>query len=281
MHLADPVEIHSWRAELSLAFERRGGRTVLAQRRHEGPLVGQKPLYPEGDAVCHAILVHPPGGIAGGDELVFRTHGGAGTHVLLTTPAATKWYRSLGAWAKQCTRIEAGSSACVEWLPQESIVFNAARASISLDVDLAADAVFIGWDILCFGRTGAGESFSQGECRLHSCIRRERRPVWFERGVLRAGDRLCTSPAGLHGRSVCGTLVAAAPGIDRALLAACRGERVGASDVAAVTQTPDVLVVRYLGHSSAAAREYFQRIWRLVRPALAARPAQTPRIWNT
>jgi urease accessory protein len=281
MYIADPIEISRWRAELALEFERRGGRTVLAKRRHEGPLVIQKPLYPEGDAVCHAILVHPPAGIAGGDELVFRARADTGSHALLTTPAATRWYRSIGAWAKQCTRIEAAPSACVEWLPQESIVFNAALADISLDVELAADAVFIGWDILCLGRTAAGESFTQGECRLRSLIRRDGRPIWSERGRLHAGGRLIRSPAGLHGRTVCGTFVAAAPRMDRALLDACRSERVRCSGLAAVTQLPDVLIARYSGDSSEAARDYFQRVWRHVRPAVVARPAQMPRIWNT
>src|SRR5258705_8841660 len=100
MQLAEPI-LASWKAELRLEFERREGRTVLAKRRHDGPLVVQKPLYPEGGAVCHAILVHPPAGIAGGDELEFSACAGEGAHALLTTPGAGKWYRSGGAWARQ------------------------------------------------------------------------------------------------------------------------------------------------------------------------------------
>src|SRR3982075_4786468 len=100
MQLAEPI-LASWKAELRLEFERREGRTVLAKRRHEGPLVVQKPLYPEGDAVGHAIVVHPPAGIAGGDELEFSARADEGAHALLTTPGAGKWYRSGGAWARQ------------------------------------------------------------------------------------------------------------------------------------------------------------------------------------
>src|SRR5688572_14989050 len=101
MQLADPVHVRSWRAELALTYERRAARTVLASRRHDGPLVVQKPLYPEGDAVCHTILVHPPGGIAGGDALVIDVDANAASHVLLTTPAAAKWYRTAGPEASQ------------------------------------------------------------------------------------------------------------------------------------------------------------------------------------
>ncbi len=280
MDVPDPFTIRRWRAELALEFEWRDGRTVLARRRHEGLLVVQKPLYPEGDAVCHSILVHPPGGIAGGDELTFEARAGEHANVLLTTPAAAKWYRSKDAWAKQCTRIDAADGACVEWLPQESIVFDGARAEIALEVDLHGDAVFIGWDTFCMGRAGSGEAFTRGECRLLNCISRNNRVIWLERGLMRAGDRFFTSAAGLNGSTVFGTFVAAGAAIDRALVDRCRTEE--AHDArAAVTQTPGVLIVRYVGDSSEAAREYFHRVWRHVRPVLAGRPAQLARIWNT
>ena len=280
MGVAEPVEVHGWRGELALEFAKRGGRTTLAQRRHDGPLVVQKPLYPEGDGVCHAILVHPPGGIAGGDQLFFDARAGADTHVLLTTPAAGKWYRSIGPWAQQSTKIEAAAGACVEWLPQETIIFDRARANISLEVELDANSVFIGWEILCLGRTGAGERYTEGECRFHSRISREDKVIWFERGLMPAGGLFCTSAAGLGGATVCGTMIAAAEGVSRDLLTACRTEA-PIQGRAAVTQMPDVLVARYVGDSSESARNYFQRVWAHVRPALTGRAAVTPRIWST
>jgi urease accessory protein len=280
MNVVDPVLVQRWRAELALEFERRDGRTVLARRRHEGPLVVQKPLYPEGESTCHSILVHPPGGMAGGDELIVDARVGPHAQVLLTTPAAAKWYRSLGPWAKQRTRIDGAAGACAEWLPQESIVFDGARAEISLDVKLHGDAVFVGWDAFCLGRAGSGEAFTRGECCVCTHLSRDDKAIFFERGHVRAGDRFFASPAGLDEHTVFGAFLAASEAVDRALLQRCRGETADKARTA-VTHLPGVLIARYLGDSTQEARDYFQRIWQHVRPALAAKPAKIPRIWNT
>src|SRR5512147_1863763 len=170
MQLAEPVA-QSWSARLQLGFEQRAGRTVLAERRHDGPLVVQKPLYPEGDAVCHAIVVHPPAGIAGGDELELHARAGDGAHALLTTPGAGKWYRSAGPWASQKLRFEVAGA--LEWLPQETIVFEGALARLSTQVRLQGDARYLGWEILCLGRTGSGEKFGKGEVRLDTALYRD------------------------------------------------------------------------------------------------------------
>jgi len=280
MRLADPIHLRSWRAELALEYERRGPRTVLAARRHDGPLVVQKPLYPEGDAVCHTIVVHPPAGIAGGDELDIAVRAGDGAHALLTTPGAGKWYRSMGPWARQSLVIEAQAGATVEWLPQEAIAFDGALADMRAEVKLAADAVYIGWELLCLGRTGSGERYTAGECRLRTQIWRDHRPLWFERGRIEAGGIVATSAAGLVGHTVCGTLLAAAPGIATELLAACRAGPPAAGE-SAVTLLPGLLVARYLGDSSEAARQHFTRLWRILRPALTGREGVEPRIWRT
>jgi urease accessory protein len=141
----------TWRARLALAFERRGERSVLATREHDGPLVVQKPLHPEGPEVCHAIIVHPPAGIAAGDRLVMDIAARERAHALLTTPGAAKWYRSAGAWARQHVSIEARALSHVEWLPQETIIFDAARADIRWDARLEGDARLIAWDIVRLG----------------------------------------------------------------------------------------------------------------------------------
>src|SRR5262249_47376317 len=152
----------SWRARLALHIERDGTRSRLAQRAHEGPLVVQKPLYPEGDAVCQCIVVHPPGGIAGGDALEIDVDVGEDAWLQLTTPGAAKWYRAAGLRATQDVRIRIAAGATCEWLPQATIVFDGVDAASALRVDLAADSAYLGWDIVCLGRTASNERFAHG-----------------------------------------------------------------------------------------------------------------------
>jgi len=265
--LSDPLAA-GWRAELSLGFERDAERTVLARRRHDGPLVVQKPLYPEGGEVCHAIVVHPPAGVAGGDELVLDVQTEKAAFAQLTTPGAGKWYRSAGPWAAQ--RLAFGVAGTLEWLPQETIVFDGALADLSTEVRLRADARYIGWEILCLGRAGSGERFTRGTMRLGSRISRDGKLIWLERGRIDGGGRLMQSHAGLAGHCVCGTLVAAAPNV-----APQRAEGL------AVTVLPGVLIARYLGDSTEEAKRLFVRLWSVLRPQLLGREAREPRIWRT
>jgi urease accessory protein len=273
-----------WQARLDLRFERRADTTVLASCRHFGPLRVQKALHPEGPGICHAIVLHPPSGIVGGDQLDIAIDVADGAHALLTTPGAGKWYRSAGALATQGLHIKVGLGGTAEWLPQETIVFSGAQAHISSQVELAAGARFLGWELLCLGRRASGEQFSQGELRLGTSITRAGQPLWFERGRIDGGGPLLDSPIGLAGFSVCGTLLATGE-VDPSLLAECR--RVVATEAGAqvgTTASPgpsSLFVARYLGHSSEAARHWFVGLWRHLRPALLGAPAQSPRIWNT
>ena len=123
MRVAEPV-LAPWKADLSLGFSCRNRKSVLTEKHSDGPLVVQKPLYPEGDAVCHAIVVHPPGGIAGGDELHLKVKAGPESAALLTTPGAGKWYRSAGPWASQKLCFEVDG--VLEWLPRVVLIGGAA-----------------------------------------------------------------------------------------------------------------------------------------------------------
>lgn len=271
MQLAEPVRA-SWRAALSLSFASREGRTVMAQNLSQGPLVVQKPLYPEGPDVCHAIVVHPPGGIVGGDELLLSCAVGSEANVLLTTPGAGKWYRSAGPWAQQKLAFEVQGT--LEWLPRETIVFDGALGRLECEVRLGAQARYLGWEIVCLGRTGSGERFERGEVGLDTRVVRDGKPLWLERGKLQAAARLMRSAVGLAGHSVFGTLLAAAPAFDAALVNECR-------QFAAVTRVPGLLVARYLGDSTEEAFERFTSVWSLLRPAVTGRAPVVPRIWRT
>ena len=259
-----------WAAHLTLGFGRDGARTVLVKREAAGPLVVQKPLYPEGEEVCHAIVVHPPGGIAGGDQLSLEVNGEG--HAVLTTPGAAKWYRSAGPWARQKLAFEVGGT--LEWLPRETIVFDGALAELACEVRLTGAARYIGWEIVCLGRTGSGERFSRGTLRVDTRIARDGKLLWMERGEIDGGSALMRSPVGLAGKSVFGSLIAAEPAFEASIVNRCR-------DMAATTVLPGLLIARYLGDSTEEAFDRFRALWALLRPEVAGRSAVEPRIWKT
>lgn len=272
----------AWQASLNLGFADDAGTTRLVERSHCGPLRVQKPLYPEGRAVCHAIMIHPPGGVVGGDQLATTVSAGAHTHVLLATPGATKWYRAHGKLSRQQVRIDVGAGASVEWLPQESIFFDQAQVTLSHQVELAADASYIGCDIICLGRRASGEAFTQGAISQHSQIRRGGKLLWWEQGVLTAGGERQASPLGLHGHSVCATLIAVGQVLPATLLAGLRALEIDAAGASlGATHMKNLLVLRYLGDDSQVARRLMMAAWQQLRPHLLGRPGQVPRIWNT
>ena len=268
-------------AELTLRYEKRDGRSVLAQRRHHGPLLVQKPFYPEGDEVCHSVIVHPPGGIVAGDRLDIHVAVEPNAHALITTPGATKWYRSDGALAEQHVSITVGSGARLEWFPQEAIVFNSARARQTICVELADDARYLAWDILMLGRIAAQERYTAGRYQQDWRITRDGMPLWLERGVISGNSSLLNSPIGLAGCPVIATLIAVGTAPNAALVAACRAITAGAEARVAITALPCVLSARYLGHQVEDAKNFLQSIWRELRPHYVGRAVQTPRIWST
>ena len=293
-----------WHAQIKLGFIRAGAATRLDERVHHGPLRVQKALYPEGPEVCQAIVLHPPSGVAGGDQLHVAAHVGAQAHAQLTTPGAGKWYRSGGPEAAQEIDFSVASGAILEWLPQETIVFDGAIGRMTTRVKIAADSRYLGWEILCLGRRAAGERFARGHLALHTRIENAPlsgcapqvkgpmaqaplggagQPIWLERGEIGGDDPLLASVAGWANASVSGSLLATLQDGDdvAALLAACRASVPADGAEHALTALPGVLVARYLGDHSEAARLWFVALWQLLRPALLGRPAVPPRIWNT
>ncbi len=281
MKAVEAVALRTWDAALDLAYAMRGGRTVLARRSNRGPLAVQKPLYPEGDPVCHTIVLHPPGGIAGGDRLAITVNLQAGANALLTTPGATKWYRSAVLEAAQDVEITAAAGAVCEWLPQENIFFNAANATNAIAVSLERSAVFCGWDVMCFGRTASGERFESGSVRQRLRVTRAGHPLFEELGTIEGGGALLDSPVGMAGLPVCGTFLLAGMEISKPALDQCRGTVPAGKAKWGVTRMPELFVARYLGPSAEQAREYFISIWKIVRPLYSQRAMQIPRIWAT
>jgi urease accessory protein len=268
-----------WRARLALDCARRAERSVLVERWHEGPLVIQKPLYPEGNDVCHAIVVHPPGGIAGGDELDIAINVRTDAKLLVTTPGATRWYKANGRSACQRLRIAVETAACVEWLPQENILFDAAHARMEAEITLSEGARYIGWEVCCFGRIASGERFTEGVLRQMTAVRIAGRLVWNERVMLDASERLFASRLGLARQPVTGTMLVAGARIEPNVRDRCReilrGVEAGASTL------PEVFVARYIGASAEQCRKLFSALWAELRPAVLGREACVPRIWRT
>ncbi len=273
--------VTGWRAELALGFVARDGRSVLDRRRHLGPLQVQRPFYPEGDTVCHVYLLHPPGGVVGGDQLRIDVNVDAGAQALVTTPAAGKLYRSAGRLAAIDQHLTVAADATLEWLPQETIVFDGAHAVVNTQVDLAAKANFIGWEIVCLGRPASNEVLEHGLLRQRFEIRRDNTPVWVEASRYTGGGDVLDASWGLRGHSVSGTLVCttAIPGLVaqvREAWAAIPGDV-----LVSATQLDQVLVCRYLGDDAEQARAFFSAAWSVLRPAVLGRVACEPRIWAT
>jgi urease accessory protein len=186
----------SWHAHLSIDYTLESGKT-LARHQHSGPLRILQSLYPEGDTICHNVLVHPPGGLVGGDTLEIAVHAHAGSHGLITTPGATRFYRSEGALALQTTHLQLDSASRLEWLPLEALCYSACQAENRLTMDVAPGAELIGWDVTALGLPHADQPFVLGQFHQHI----EVPGVWLERGTLAAEDtRLLDGPVGLAGQ---------------------------------------------------------------------------------
>ncbi len=279
------AEAGGWSASLALGFAADdGGATILSRRAHRGPFLVQRPFFPEGREVCHVYLLHPPGGLVGGDELRLELAVGAGARALVTTPAAGKAYRTLGPVARQSQRLAVEAGGTLEWLPQETIVYDGADLEIATEVDLAPGARFIGAETICFGLPARGAPFQRGSYRQSFALRRDGVPALVERARFDGGGEAQAAAWGLGGATVLTAIVASpAPGaavLERLQADAGRlpaGDRAGATVVA----DGDLLVVRHLGTGAERARRFVHHTWGVLRAALFDRAPVAPRIWST
>jgi urease accessory protein len=274
-----------WHARLQLSYTVESARTV-ARFEHHGPLRILQSLYPEGDAICHNVLVHPPGGLVGGDTLDITATVGPGAHGLLTTPGATRFYRSAGERALQRTHLTLEENARMEWLPLEALCYNACNAENHLTLKLAPGAECVGWDVTALGLPHAGQPFETGRFVQHIEVPGQ----WLERGLIDAADhRLLQSPLGLAGQRcmaslffVTGTPLAKARR-DTALDAARAVMDAHALRATAGATSPNgqVVVLRVLAPLVEPAADLLRQVWQLWRQHFWQLPVTVPRIWST
>jgi urease accessory protein len=268
----------SWVGSLSLDFERSGHQTVIARRRHRGPLLVQRPFH-EPDGTCQVYLIHPPGGVVGGDSLVHEFDLRRESRALITTPGATKLYRSPELCSTLRHDVVVAAGGVFEWLPQETIVFSGALAESSARVRLeGSSSQFIGWDITCLGHDNAG--LRRGRVTQSWELTRDGRCLWRERADHEGGAAALSAPWGLAGRTVVGTLIATGSGsaeVEAVRAALPEADR----DWLSVSRLGEVLLCRYLGYSAEAAKHRFGAAWAILRRQLFGRSARPPRVWAT
>ena len=274
----------SWTARLNLDVTCEAARSV-ARFEHDGPLRILQSLYPEGDAVCHNVLVHPPGGLVGGDTLDMQVTVGTGAHGLVTTPGATRFYRSEAGLATQQVHARVEDNARLEWLPLEALAYSGCDALNRARFSLAPTAELMTWDITALGLPHAQQPFVAGCFRQHL----EMEGVWLERGTVYAQDeRLMNSPLGLAGQRCMATLVfaagsAIAPERTEAALETARAaiETSPLRLQAGATQPhPQVIVLRVLAPVVEPAMQLLRPVWAAWRQVLWGLPGTAPRLWN-
>lgn len=225
-------------------------------------------------------MLHTAGGIVGGDRLTAEIQLAENTQALLTTAAATKVYRSQGEESQQRTEIQVGSNALLEWLPQETIVFEQAQFRQELRIDLADQAQVVLWEMTRFGRTAMGERFVQGNWRSQTEIWRSNVPLWIDRQWLPGNETLWSSPHGLAGCPIVGTLAWVGQAVTPEFVQALRDLATVSSTSAqfGVSRLPQGVVCRYRGTSTAQGRDWFIRVWQQIRKA-QGRSLELPRVW--
>jgi urease accessory protein len=262
-----------WRASLALLFRHTPEKTVLASARHSGPLTVQRPFYPEGET-CHLYLLHPPGGIVGGDELDISVTLEAESHALITMPGASKFYRSHGPLARLSQRFELAENAVLEWLPQDTLFFPGARATLNNVFHLQDGARLLAWDLFCLGRPVIGETFSHGEIASRLEVWKNDEPLLIERLHLADGDL-----SAIADQPWIGSLIFYPA--NETMLDDVREQLTPLETYAGATLTDGLLMVRFLSSDNLICQRAMREIWQALRPQLLNKPPMLPRIWLT
>ncbi|HIO44727.1 MAG TPA: urease accessory protein UreD [Methylococcales bacterium] len=273
--LEKPAGFGRWQGALSLVFENRGGKTYLTHRSHQGPLLVQRPFYPEGP-VCHIYLIHPPGGVVGGDQLTIAIDCCVDTDVLVTTPAAGKFYRSNGQLADQHVLLKVAEGSVLEYLPQETIMFDGAVVKMNTRVELNENSRFFGWEMVSLGRPACHEGFSHGQATVAIEVFKHDQPLLIDRMVL--NEQTIKASSGLANHALVATLVvypATKAHLDKVRM------MIDEHRFSGVTLRNEVLIVRLLAEQAEPVKTVFTAIWAALRPDFNQRQSCLPRIWST
>jgi urease accessory protein len=271
-----------WQGILELDYQKINNSTQLVKAYSQAPLKIQRSFYPEGQEICHSIILHTAGGMVGGDRLSQTINLQPETQVLLTTPAASKIYRSSGETAQNTINIEIQEQAYLEFIPREIIIFNGAIFSQNLRVNLDPNACYLGWEITRFGRTARGEIFNQGQWKSCTEIWQNGCPVWVDRQGFIANEEILNSPHGLGGKPVIATLTWVGQPVSEDIVKNIRQlwSQRETSSQAGVTQLISGLLCRYRGNSTQEVINWFTDVWQLLRQNYTGKSIVKPRVWQ-
>ena len=278
-----PLSISPWHGSVNLIYAQSHGKTQLISSQVKAPLKVQRPFYPEGPRVCHSVILHTAGGVVGGDRLSIGCQIEPHAQALITTAAAGKIYRSNGLKSHQSIQVQAAEDGYLEWLPQETIVFNGAIYQQDMRVELAPGAKWLGWEITRFGRSARGERFLQGEWRSHTEVWQQGRPLWVDRQWLPGGEEILNSPHGLAGKPVVASLSWVGQAVSPDIVEKARmlwDRQNTTTGEAGVTRSIAGLLCRYRGFSTTEVKNWFMDVWQLLRLSFLGQPSCPPRVWQ-
>ena len=270
-----------WKAELNLGFEKAQKKTIVANRSQYGPLTVQRPFYPEGD-VCHLYILHPPGGVVGGDELYINVDLAKQASTLITTPGATKFYRNTGKLAHQIQTLKVADGCALEWFPQENIFFDGTHTHLSTRVELENSARFMGWEINCYGRPASKELFESGKVMTRLEVYRDGVPLMLDK-LLIENNQALQSTVSMNSHPCFGTFIATQ--VTPELLEKARSSAAECLNQdqqhVGITLLGDLLVIRCLGQHAEQVSTTLKAVWSVLRPEVMRRSVCLPRIWAT
>lgn len=274
---------NEWHGSLNLIYGKLNNTTQILASQNQAPLKIQRPFYPEGSEVCHSVILHTAGGVVGGDRLFIHITLQPTAHVLITTAAAGKIYRSNAQLAQQNISIKVDTQACLEWLPQPTILFNGAEYQQNLKVDLAPEASWISWEIIRFGRSASGERFLAGNWRSYTEVWQQGYPLWIDRQLLKGGSEMVDSFLGLAGYSVVGCLVFIGQPVTSEIVTKARSLwndlDSNISGEVGVTRLAKGMICRYRGESTINVKKWFLSVWDYLRLFYLKRPSCSSRVW--